>query len=133
VRQALALAIDREKVMRIVYGPKAGWIGNDSHLTPSNAAFVKWPFKRDVAKPASCSRKRDTPTASRLPTFYFTASWPEIPRVFQVIAQTVKEAGIDMPIEQRPSDGYSLWRREDKEKTRRHRFSYGPAGVRNPA
>ena len=55
-----------------------------------------------------------------------------MPRVFQVVAQTVKEAGITLPIEQRPSDGYRDWRVEDKEKTSKHKFAYGPAGVRNP-
>ena len=44
----------------------------------------------------------------------------------------MKEAGITLPIEQRPSDGYRDWRVEDKAKTRKHRFAYGPAGVRNP-
>jgi len=67
-----------------------------------------------------------------LPTFYFTASWPEIPRVFQVLAETVKEAGITLPIEQRPGDGYRDWRVEDAAKTHKHKFAYGPSGVRNP-
>jgi peptide/nickel transport system substrate-binding protein len=131
IRQALALAIDREKVMRIVYGAKTGWTGNDSHLTPANAAFIPAP-KRDVARAKKLLAEAGYPNGITLPTFYFTASWPEIPRVFQVVAQTVKEAGITLPIEQRPSDGYRDWRVEDKEKTRKHRFAYGPAGVRNP-
>ena len=132
VRQALALAIDREKVVRIVYGAKTGWIGNDSHLTPSNAAFLPRPVKRDVAKAKRLLAEAGYHNGITLPTFYFTASWPEIPRLIQVVAQTVKEAGINMPIEQRPSDGYSQWRAEDREKTRKHRFAYAPAGVRNP-
>lgn len=132
IRQALALAIDREKVMRIVYGgSKTGWVGNDSHLTPANVAFLEAP-KRDVARAKKLLAEAGYPNGITLPTFYFTASWPEIPRVFQVVAQTVKEAGITLPIEQRPSDGYRDWRVEDKEKTRKHRFAYGPAGVRNP-
>lgn len=132
VRQALALAIDRERVMRIVYGAKTGWIGNDSHLTPANPEFLPITFKRDVAKAKKLLAEAGYPNGITLPTFYFTASWPEIPRVFQVVAQTVKDAGITMPIEQRPSDGYRDWRVEDKAKTRKHRFAYGPAGVRNP-
>jgi len=131
IRQALALAIDREKVMRIVYGAKTGWAGNDSHLSPANEAFLPAP-KRDVARAKKLLAEAGHPNGITLPTFYFTASWPEVPRVFQVVAQTVKEAGITLPIEQRPSDGYRDWRVEDKEKTRKHRFAYGPAGVRNP-
>lgn len=131
IRQALALAIDREKVMRIVYG-KSGWIGNDSHLTPANAAFLPRPVKRDVARARKLLAEAGYPNGITLPTFYFTTTWPEVPRVFQVVAETVKEAGITMPIEQRPGDGYRDWRVEDKAKTRKHRFAYGPAGVRNP-
>lgn len=132
IRKALALAIDRDKVMRIVYGAKTGWIGNDSHLTPANAeSFVPWP-RRDVAMAKKLLAEAGYPNGITLPTFYFTASWPEVPRVFQVVSQTVKDAGITLPIEQRPSDGYRDWRVEDKEKTRKHRFAYGPAGVRNP-
>lgn len=49
-----------------------------------------------------------------------------------MVAQTVRDAGITMPIEQRPGDGYRDWRVEDKAQTRKHRFAYGPSGVRNP-
>ena len=134
IRQALALAIDRDKVERIVYGgPQTGWIGNDSHLAPVNAAFLPRPVKRDVAGAKKLLAQAGYPNGITLPTFYFTASWPEIPRVFQVLAQTVKEAGITLPIEQRPADGYREWRVEDAEKTHKHRFAYGPSGVRNPA
>lgn len=132
IRQALALAIDREKVVRIVYGKETGWVGNDSHLTPANASFLPRPVKRDVARAKKLLAEAGYPNGITLPTFYFTASWPEIPRVFQVVAQTVKEAGITMPIEQRPGDGYRDWRVEDKAGTRKHRFAYGPSGVRNP-
>lgn len=134
IRQALALAIDRERVERIVYGKRAGWIGNDSHLAPVNSAFLplKLDVKRDVAKAKALLAEAGYPQGITLPTFYFAASWPEIPRVFQVIAQTVKEAGITLPIEQRPTSGYREWRVEDREKTRKHKFAYGPVGVRNP-
>ncbi|MBS0529485.1 MAG: hypothetical protein JSS22_08865, partial [Proteobacteria bacterium] len=132
VRQALALAIDRERVEKIVYGKQAGWIGNDSHLAPVNRAFLPLKVKRDVAKAKALLAEAGYPHGITLPTFYFTPSWPEIPRVFQVIAQTVKDAGITLPIEQRPTNGYREWRVEDPAKTRKHKFAYGPSGVRNP-
>lgn len=132
VRQALALAIDREKIVRIVYGTKGGWVGNDSHLTPSNAAFVPRTVKRDVAKAKALLAAAGHPNGITLPTFYFSATWPEIPRIFQVLSESVKEAGIILPIEQRPPDGYRAWRVEDAAKTRKHRFAYGGAGPRNP-
>lgn len=94
---------------------------------------MRRPIKRDVALAKKLLAEAGYPNGITLPTFYFTASWPEIPRVFQVLAQTVKEAGITLPIEQRPADGYREWRVEDAARTRKHRFAYGPSGVRNPA
>ncbi|MFA7679071.1 MAG: ABC transporter substrate-binding protein [Pigmentiphaga sp.] len=134
IRQALALAIDREKVMQVVYGQDMGWVGNDSHLAPPNAEFLA-PVKRDVARAKRLLAEAGYPNGIELPTFYFTASWPEIPRVFQVVSQTVKEAGITLPIEQRPSDGYRDWRVGEKtaDGQLKHKFAYGPSGVRNPA
>jgi len=132
VRQALALAIDREKIVRIVYGKNAGWVGNDSHLTPANASFTPLPRIHDVARARALLAEAGHPNGITLPTFYFAATWPEVPRIFQVLAESVKEAGITLPIEQRPSDGYRKWRVEDVEKTRKHRFAYTPAGPRNP-
>ena len=49
----------------------------------------------------------------------------------QVAAESVKEAGITMPIEEHPLSGYRKWRVEDKDKTRKHRFAMGPVGSRN--
>lgn len=132
VRQALALAIDREKIIRIVYGKKAGWVGNDSHLTPANASFLPLQRVHDIARARALLAEAGHPNGVKLPTFYFAATWPEVPRVFQVLAESVKEAGITLPIEQRPSDGYRQWRVEDAEGTRKHRFAYTPAGPRNP-
>jgi len=132
VRQALALAMDRKKIIRIVYGKDAGWIGNDSHLTPVNASFLPLERSHDIAKARALLAEAGYPDGITLPTFYFAATWPEVPRVFQVLAQSVKEAGITLPIEQRPSDGYRQWRVEDAQKTRKHRFAYTPAGPRNP-
>ena len=38
IRQAFALAVDREAIVRIVYNDKAGWVGNDSHLVVTDPA-----------------------------------------------------------------------------------------------
>lgn len=125
VRKALALAIDREKIMKIVYGDKTGWVGNDTHLCTVDAAFIH-PLKRDVKKAKALLADAGHADGITLPTFYFAPSWPEVPRVFQVVSQSVKEAGITLPIEQRPSDGYRHWRVKDY-----IHFAYGPVGPRN--
>src|SRR3546814_2682400 len=96
---------------------------SDSHLTPANASFLPLDRVHDVAKARALLAEAGYPDGITLPTFYFAATWPEVPRVFQVLAQSVKTAGITLPIEQRPSDGYRQRRVEDAEKTPKHRFS----------
>lgn len=132
VRQALAYAIDREAIRRIVYHNDGGWIGNDSHLAAVDPNFLPRP-PRDVAKARQLLKEAGHPNGITLPIFYFNQYTPELPRVFQVLAESVKEAGIILPLEQRPTDGYRAWRVEDKEKTRKHRFAFGPVGTRNAA
>jgi peptide/nickel transport system substrate-binding protein len=133
IRQALALAIDREAIRRIVYRRDGGWVGNDSHLAAVDPNFLPRPVARDVAKAKQLLGAAGYPKGITLPTFYFNVYTPELPRVFQVLAESVKEAGITLPLEQRPTDGYRAWRVEDKDKTRKHRFAFGPVGTRNAA
>jgi peptide/nickel transport system substrate-binding protein len=55
-------------------------------------------------------------------------------RYFQVLQQTVKEAGITLQIEERPSDGYQKFRQGDADVTKGnfHKFNYTAVGPRNP-
>ena len=54
--------------------------------------------------------------------------------MLQVLQQTVKEAGITLPIEERPSDGYINFRQGDADvnKGNFHKFAYTAVGPRNP-
>lgn len=131
IRQALTLAIDREAVIRIVYGGKTGWISNDTHMARINDNFLPKKVLRDVKKSKQLLAEAGYPNGITLPTFYFARYYPETARVFQVVAESVKDAGITMPIEERPRSGYRKWRVEDKKKTRKHRFALGPVGPRN--
>ncbi len=133
VRKALTLAIDREAIIRIVYGGKAGWISNDSHMARVNDDFLPKKVIRDVAQAKRLLAEAGYPNGITLPTFYFASYYPETDRIFQVASESVKEAGITMPIEERPRSGYRKWRVEDKKKTRKHRFALGPVGPRNAA
>jgi peptide/nickel transport system substrate-binding protein len=132
IRQALAYAIDREAISRIVYRGEGGWIGNDSHMASSDVNFLPHPHVNDVERARALLAEAGYPDGITLPTFYFAPYWPEIPRIFQVMSETLREAGITLPIEERPNDGYRQWRVEDAEGTRKHRFAYGPVGIRNP-
>lgn len=134
VRQAFALAIDREAIVRIVYNTKAGWVGNDSHLVTTDPAFLPRPVKRDVAMARKLLAEAGFPNGITLPTLYFSPQLPEVPRYFQVLQQTVKEAGITVAIEERPNDGYFNFRRGDNDlsKGNFHKFAMTAVGSRNP-
>jgi len=133
IRQALTLALDREAIIRIVYGGKTGWASNDTHMAPFNEDFLKKSEPRDIPKAKKLLAEAGYKNGITLPTFYYAPYVPEITRVLSVAAESVKEAGITMPIEERPMAGYRKWRVEDKKKTRKHRFAMGPVGPRNPA
>jgi peptide/nickel transport system substrate-binding protein len=133
VREALTLAIDREAILRIVYGGKTGWIANDTHMAAFNEDFLPKKVVRDVQKAKRLLAEAGYPNGITLPTLYYSSYYPEIERVFQIASESVKAAGITMPTELRPKDGYRKWRVEDKKKTRKHRFAMGPVGARNPA
>ena len=134
IRQALALSVDREAILRVVYGSTAGWIGNDTHLVAADPNFVARTTKRDVAKARALLAEAGHPNGITLPTMYYAPQWPEMARVFQVLQQTVKEAGITLPIEERPSDGYLSFRQGDIDvaKGNFHKFAYTAVGPRNP-
>ena len=134
IRQALALAIDREAIVRVVYGKNAGWVGNDSHLVAADDNFVARPVRRDIARARKLLAEAGHPNGITLPTLYYAPQWPEMARYFQVMQQTVKEAGITLPIEERPSDGYQKFRQGDADVARgnHHKFAYTAVGPRNP-
>ena len=134
VRQALALAIDREAIVRIAYAGKYGWVGNDSHLVATDPNFLFRPAKRDVAAARRLLAEAGYPNGITLPTLYFSPQLPEVPIYFQVLQQTVKEAGITLPIEERPADGYAAFRTGDNDlsKGKFHKFAMTAVGSRNP-
>ena len=134
IRQALALAVDRDAIVRIAYGGNAGWVSNDSHLVAADTNFVPRPVKRDVARAKQLLAEAGHPNGITLPTLYYAPQWPEMGRYFQVLQQTVKEAGITLPIEERPTDGYITFRQGDPDvsKGKFHKFAYTAVGPRNP-
>ncbi len=90
----MTLAIDREAIIKIVYGGKLGWIPNDTHMAPYGEDFLKKKAIRDVAKAKSLLAAAGYADGIKLPTLYYSRYYPEIDRIFQVAAESVKEAGI---------------------------------------
>lgn len=135
IRRALAAAIDREGLVRIVYGGvRWGWVGNDSHLAAADPMFVAPERPRDLALARRLLAEAGHPNGITLPTLYYAPQWPEMARYFQFIQESVREAGITLPIEERPNDGYQRFRQGDADVTRGnwHRFAYTAVGPRNP-
>jgi peptide/nickel transport system substrate-binding protein len=133
IRQAFAAAIDREAIVRIAYGGKYGWVGNDSHLVVTDPNFVPRPGGRDLAKAKRLLAEAGYPNGITLPTLYYSPQLPEVPRYFQVLQQSVKEAGFTMAIEERPNDGYIQFRmgENDIAKGKYHKFAMTAVGSRN--
>lgn len=134
VRQAFAYAIDRDAIVRVAYGGKYGWVGNDSHLMITDPVFVPRPGGRDVAKAKTLLAQAGYPNGIDLGTLYWSPQLPEAGRYFQVLQQSVKDAGITLALEERPNDGYIQFRmgEADIAKGKFHKFAMTAVGSRNP-
>lgn len=134
IRKAFALAIDREAIVRVAYGGKYGWVGNDSHLTAVNPAFVPMPEVHDVAKAKALLAEAGYPDGIDLGTLYWSPQLPDAAVYFQALQQSVKEAGITVTLEERPNDGYIPFRTGDPDlsKGNFHKFAMTAVGNRNP-
>lgn len=137
VRQALAHAVDREAIVRLVYGPQFGWVGNDSHLVAADPNFLPRPAlprAQAVARARALLAEAGHAGGINLGTLYWSPQTPEAGRYFQVLQETVREAGITITLEQRPNDGYVQFRtgENDFAQGRFHRFAMTAVGPRNP-
>jgi len=137
VRQALAHAVDREAIVRLVYGPQNGWVGNDSHLVAADPNFLPRPAlprAEAVARARALLAEAGHPNGINLGTLYWSPQTPEAGRYFQVLQETAREAGIAITLEQRPNDGYVQFRTGDNDfaQGRFHRFAMTAVGPRNP-
>ena len=137
VRQALALGVDRDAIVRLVYGEGNGWVGNDSHLVAADRNFLArpaMPRAQSVARARALLAEAGHPNGINLGTLYWSPQTPEAGRYFQVLQETAREAGLTMALEQRPADGYVQFRTGDNDLTkgRFHRFAMTAVGPRNP-
>lgn len=134
VRQAMAFAVDRDAIVRVAYGGKYGWKGNDSHLMVTDPAFVPRPGGRDVAKAKALLAEAGFANGVDLGTLYWSPQLPEAGRYFQVLQQSLADAGIKVKLEERPNDGYIQFRTGDSDlaKGNYHKFAMTAVGSRNP-
>jgi peptide/nickel transport system substrate-binding protein len=118
----------------VAYSGRFGWLGNDSHLMITDNAFVPRVGGRDLAKAKQLLAEAGHPNGINLGTLYWSPQLPEAGRYFQVLQQSVKDAGITIAIEERPNDGYIQFRTGDNDfsKGNFHKFAMTAVGSRNP-
>ncbi len=107
VRKAMSLAIDRPAVNRIIYNDPEGWTGNDTHMNGINREFLPRPVERDVAEARRLLAEAGYPDGIELPSIFYCPTYPEEPRLFAVVAESMKEAGITLAFTERPCDGFN--------------------------
>ena len=107
VRQAMAFAVDRQKINEIVYGDPEGWTGNDTHMNGVNAEFLPRTAGRDVARAKALLAEAGYGNGVSLPAMYFCPSFPEEPRIYPIVTESLAEAGITLAFEERPCDGFN--------------------------
>lgn len=106
VRQAMSLAIDRPAINRIVYGDPDGWTGNDTHMTGVNEEFLPREVERDVAQARALLAEAGYGDGLTLPAMVFCPSFPEEPRIYPIVSESLTEAGITLEFQERPCDGF---------------------------
>ncbi|MEL6234843.1 MAG: ABC transporter substrate-binding protein [Pseudomonadota bacterium] len=107
VRKAMSLAIDRKAVNTIVYADPEGWTGNDTHMNGVNKEFLPRPVERDVEEAKRLLAEAGYPNGIELPAIFYCPTYPEEPRLWAVVGESMKEAGITLQFTERPCDGFN--------------------------
>ncbi|WP_299731676.1 ABC transporter substrate-binding protein [Devosia sp.] len=131
IRLALSLSIDRNAINQIVYNDPGTWIGNDTHMSGINPEFLPREVAYDIDKAKALLAEAGHPNGIDLPPVVFSPSFPEMPRVMAIVAESVKKAGINIEIREMPTDGFSAYVTEVNKPYGRP--AVGPVGPRNPA
>lgn len=106
VRKAMSLAIDRPAINRIVYNDPQGWTGNDTHMSGVNKEFLPRNVERDVAQAKALLAEAGYGEGVTLPAMVFCPSFPEEPRIYPIVSESLAEVGIKIEFQERPCDGF---------------------------
>lgn len=107
VRQALTLAIDRDAINRIVYDDPGSWIGNDTHMSGLNKEFLPRTKAYDIDEAKRLLAEAGYPNGLKLPTIVYCPSFPEEPSIMAIVAESVREAGIELELKELTCDGFN--------------------------
>ena len=130
VRKAMSLAIDRPAINRIVYRDPEGWTGNDTHMTGVNKEFLPRDVERDIDQAKALLAEAGLGEGVKLPAMVFCPSFPEEPRIYPIVSESLAEVGIDLQFQERPCDGFNAYTSSVNQPIGRPRRNL--VGPRNP-
>ena len=114
VRMALKLCVDRQQLLRLVLSGH-GALGNDSPVAPSNRYFNASMQQRelDIDK-AKHHLKKAGMDGLKVTLNTSDGAWAGAVNAAVLIKETAAEAGIDIEVARKPSDGYwtNIWNKE---------------------
>jgi peptide/nickel transport system substrate-binding protein len=131
VREAISLSIDRDAINKIVYNDPGTWVGNDTQMSGINPEFLARERTYDVDAAKALLAEAGFANGIDLPPVVFSPSFPEMPRIMAIVAESVKKAGINIEIREMPTDGFSAYVSEVNPPYGRP--AAGLVGPRNPA
>lgn len=131
VREAMSLSIDRNAINTVVYNDPGSWVGNDTQMSGINKEFLARdkPFDPDRAR--QLLAEAGYPNGIDLPVIVFSPSFPEMPRVMAIVAESWKKAGINAELREMPTDGFDAYVKQVNPPFGRP--NAGLVGPRNPA
>jgi peptide/nickel transport system substrate-binding protein len=131
VREAMTLSIDRDAINTIVYNDPGSWVGNDTQMSGINKEFLPRQLAFDPARAKKLLAEAGHPNGITLPPVVFSPSFPEMPRVMAIAAESLKKAGINIEIREMPTDGFDAYVKQVNPPFGRP--NAGVVGPRNPA
>ncbi|WP_377848701.1 ABC transporter substrate-binding protein [Bosea sp. UC22_33] len=131
IREAISLSIDRDAINKIIYNDPGTWVGNDTHMSGINPEFFPREKSYDVQRAKKLLAEAGHPNGLTLPAIVFCASFPEEPRIMAIVAQSLKQAGINLELREIPTDGFDAYTRQVNPPIGRPARSL--VGPRNPA
>jgi peptide/nickel transport system substrate-binding protein len=72
-----------------------------------NAEFLPRADGRDVARARALLAEAGYGEGVTLPAMYYCPSFPEEPRIYPIVSESLAEAGISLVFEERPCDGFN--------------------------
>ncbi len=91
-----------------------------------NPEFLPREKSYDVQRAKKLLAEAGHPNGLNLPAIVFCASFPEEPRMMAIVAQSLKQAGINLELREIPTDGFDAYTKQVNPPIGRPARSLGP-------